>query len=167
MTTQTQVANQIAKAANLQVEEIFTAGGWTNNEVMAFRLVVAHWFAKANRAYLLERPGFETVVKLYDAAIAETTQVGRMFMEAPEGKQTMQKACKLRDALVKLVGSQSEDDYGIFDLAFRTITQTQLLALWHHMKNNVGKEAADAVVTPVNNAIQTAVNAELEIANAA
>ena len=159
----------IANGINAQIEECFQEGGWTNNDTMAARLIIAHRFVKTQIAYLIENgpDQFAEAIKLYIAALEETTFLGKMFMDAPEGKESMSKAGSLVKGVLVLMTDELEGgNAGDLDLVWRTVMQAQLFNLYKHMKQAAGTEAAELVVT-INNAITLAVNAELDVANAA
>ena len=158
---------QIAKSISTQIEEVMINGDFTKNDANAFRVAITHWFMKFNRDGIKDDLRQSETVDLYSTAIDHTTLFGKMLYNAPDGKEGMAKAMKLRTAALKLVALELEGGCaGDFDLVVRQIVQQQLLNMYRHVKHDAGEEAAELIVD-MNNAVSTAINAELDVANAA
>ena len=158
---------QIAKNIAQQVEEFMINNNCIQNDATAFRVVLTHWFVKYNRDQLMDQPNQRGTVALYNEAICQTTKLGQMMMATEGGEAVMAKATKLRKATLKLVAQELEDGNGAdIDLVLRTLVQIQLIQLHSQLKAKAGDEVAQLAID-LNTAVVEAVNAELEIANAA
>ena len=158
---------QIAKNIAQQIEEFMIDNNCIQNDATAFRVVFTHWFAKFNRDQLIDQPKQQRTVALYNEAIEQTTSLGKALMNCEGGEVCIAKATKLRKATIELVAQELEGGHaGDFDLVLRFLVQIQMIQLHSQLKNKAGEEAAE-LATDLNNAIVTAVDAELEVANAA
>ena len=158
---------QIACNIYNQIDDVMVNSSFSKNDGNAFRIAITHWFMKFNREGIKDDFDQTETVELYDEAIEHTTAFGKMMMGAPDGEAGMAKAMKLRKAVFLLVKQELEGGTGgDGDYVFRILVQQLLLAMYKQLKRDAGEEVAGLVVE-MNNAVNAAINAELEVANAA
>ena len=160
---------QIAQTIFNQMEEIFQKGGWTNAEVDCARMLVAYRFCKMNLNYLENQGGndWDYIIGLYNNAIKVLGDFGRLYIKTGAiDEDGFRKGSKLAKCSVKLaMGLLEGGNAGDLDAVMRHLQSVQLYSLYRTIAKKAGKEAADEVITPMNNAVQEAVNMELELAN--
>jgi hypothetical protein len=156
---------QIAIDIITEADKYMVDQGWSNNAAMAYRMYVAHRFIKAQINYLQKEEGelWNGIIELYRKAMAHTIRFGQMIGQADE--EALNDAATLTNVTVEMMIDKLEGgNAGDLDLTWREMSQRQLFLLYKQIKAAAGEEAAE-IITEMHNAMITAVNLELEIAN--